>query len=82
MLLMDPEAALAALSTLLPKDEGARPNAFAVVRQVVSAKGEPGAEVQGRLRRIARIFDIGDDSTTTSIAAFVLAAGGHLRNAS
>ncbi len=42
MLLIDPEAALAAIPAMLPEDAEERRNAFAAVRQVLAARGEIG----------------------------------------
>jgi hypothetical protein len=58
MLLIDPEAALAAIPDLLPPDDDTRRKAFAAVRQVISARGEITGEVAERLARIAQLFGV------------------------
>jgi hypothetical protein len=58
MLLIDAEAALAAIPDLLPRDSDARRRAFAAIRTVLSARGEITGEAAERLRRLARLFDV------------------------
>src|SRR5262249_15790117 len=61
MLLIDQQAALAALPSLLPPDAQTRSEAFNVVRQVMAACGEISAEVEKRLSEIGRHFGIGEE---------------------
>jgi pimeloyl-ACP methyl ester carboxylesterase len=58
MLLIDTEAALAAIPDLLPRDAEARHKAFAAIQKVLSARGEITGEAAARLQRVARLFDI------------------------
>jgi hypothetical protein len=58
MLLIDPEAALAAIPAMLPEDAEERRNAFAAVRQVLAARGEIGGEAAERLERVRKLFGI------------------------
>jgi hypothetical protein len=58
MLLIDPEAALAALPALLPADAAARATALAAIREVLGASGEIGKPIEDRLREVARLFDV------------------------
>jgi hypothetical protein len=58
LLLIDEEAAIAALPKLLPAAPEARRTAFTWLRQVLSARGEISGEVADRLRRIAGCFGI------------------------
>jgi hypothetical protein len=58
MLLIDPDAALAAIPAMLPADAGERRKAFAVIRQVLSARGEIAGEAAERLERVARLFGV------------------------
>jgi Protein of unknown function (DUF3141) len=58
MLLIDPEAALAAIRAMLPADAEERGKAFAAVRQVVAARGEIGGEAAERLDRVRKLFGI------------------------
>jgi pimeloyl-ACP methyl ester carboxylesterase len=64
MLLIDQQAALAALPSLLPPDAQTRSEAFDVVRQVMAACGEISAEDEKRLSEIGRLFGIGEEGAT------------------
>jgi len=66
MLLIDEQAALAALPSLLPPDAQTRSEAFDVVRQVMAACGEVSAEGENRLSEIGRLFGIGEEGATIS----------------
>jgi hypothetical protein len=68
MLLIDPEAALTAIPDLLPPDDDTRRKAFAVVRQVISARGEITIEVAERLARIAQLFGVEVNAVSTVAA--------------
>ena len=56
MLLVDPEAAVAALPNLLPSGGDVRRKALATVRQVLSARGEIVGEVAERLHRVGQLL--------------------------
>ncbi|HEY1543029.1 MAG TPA: DUF3141 domain-containing protein [Xanthobacteraceae bacterium] len=58
LLLIDEEAAIAALPKLLPTAPEARRTAFRRLRQVLSARGDITGEVATRLQRIAGYFGI------------------------
>lgn len=58
MMLIDPEAALAAVPELLPQSLEERRAAFTMLREVVEAAGPLPEEGARRLRRIARLFDL------------------------
>lgn len=58
ILLLDTEAALAAIPKLLPDNAAQRLAAFAAVRSVLSASGEIAGERAVRLQRIAGLFGI------------------------
>jgi uncharacterized protein DUF3141 len=64
MLLLEPEASLAAIPKLLPEDPETRRAAFAMIREVLSASAEISGEVAKRLNRVAKLFgvDEGDAS--------------------
>jgi len=64
MLLIDQQAALAALPSLLPADAGKRSEAFNAIKQVMAACGETSAEDEKRLREIGRLFGIPEESAT------------------
>jgi hypothetical protein len=58
LLLIDTEAALAAIPSLLPEDAGTRQKAFDLVCQVLSARGEYSDQDLQRLERLARLFHV------------------------
>jgi hypothetical protein len=62
MLLIDPEATLAAIRKMLPDNAEARRDAFAVVRQILTASGEIVGEAAERLSRVARLFDVEEEA--------------------
>jgi pimeloyl-ACP methyl ester carboxylesterase len=66
ILLIDQQAALAALPSLLPPDAQTRSEAFNVVRQVMAACGAISAEDEKRLSEIGRLFGIGEEGATIS----------------
>ncbi len=55
-LLLDQDAALAAIPGMLPADSAVRAQALTAIRQVVSAAGEASGEQAQRLARIAVLF--------------------------
>jgi pimeloyl-ACP methyl ester carboxylesterase len=64
MLLIDQQAALAAIPSLLPADAQTRSEAFNAVRQVMAASGEISPEDEKRLNKIGRFFGIGEEGAT------------------
>jgi len=58
MLLLDPEAALAAIPHLLPPGTEDRRKAFAAIRSVLSASGEITGGAAERLALVARLFGV------------------------
>jgi hypothetical protein len=66
MLLIDQQAALAALPSLLPADAETRSESFNAIRQVMAACGEISPEDEKRLREIARLFGIGGEGATVA----------------
>jgi len=71
MLLLDQEAALAAIPKLLPENAKARHAAFAAIRDVLSASAAISGEAAKRLKRVAALFgvDPGELSDKTSNVA-------------
>jgi pimeloyl-ACP methyl ester carboxylesterase len=67
MLLIDQQAALAALPSLLSADTGKRGEAFDAIEQVMAASGETSAEDEKRLREIGRLFGIPEESATIRV---------------
>ena len=66
MLLIDPDAALAALPAMMPPQPETRQMALALLKQVLAARGEISDEVAERLQRVAQLFEI--DADRMSIA--------------
>jgi hypothetical protein len=64
LLLIDTEAALAALPSMLPADADTRRKAYELIKQVMSARGEFSAEDKERMLRVARAFGVEEASTT------------------
>jgi pimeloyl-ACP methyl ester carboxylesterase len=62
LLLIDQDAALAAIPSLLPRDENHRRKALGLIEQALSARGELSAEERRRMQEVARLFGV-DDGT-------------------
>jgi hypothetical protein len=60
LLLIDPEGALAAIPSMLPTDPDVRRQAFGLITEVISARGEYTSEDRTRMQRLARLFDVDD----------------------
>jgi len=58
MLLLDQDAALAAIPKMLPKDLDTRRAVFAIIREVLSAAGAIAGETKTRLERVAELFGL------------------------
>ena len=56
MLLLDQEAALAAIPAILSRQPGAAPRALELIKAVSRATGTPTAEAQRRLERVIGLF--------------------------
>jgi hypothetical protein len=69
MLLLDQEAALAAIPQMLPDSADDRRTAFAIIREVLSASAEISGEVDKRLKRVAELFGV-DAPEQSEDAAF------------
>ena len=63
MLIIDPEAALAAIPSMLPPDPETRRTAFGLIRQVLAARGEMSAQDQSRLSEVERLFGLDEDTS-------------------
>ena len=59
ILLIDQEAALAAIPSMLPPDAQTREKAYGMINQLMNARGEPTAEDKKRMSEIARLFGLG-----------------------
>jgi hypothetical protein len=58
LLLIDAEAALQAIPSMLPDDPEVRQRAFNLIMQVLGARGEYSAEDRERIGRIAGAFGV------------------------
>jgi pimeloyl-ACP methyl ester carboxylesterase len=58
LLLLEPEATLAAIPKLLPADVGERRKALAAIRNVLSSGGEITGEAAERLKKITALFGV------------------------
>jgi hypothetical protein len=59
MLLLDQDAAVAAIPSILPADMKARREGVELINQVLGALGPLSAEDQERVKRITRLFEEG-----------------------
>jgi Protein of unknown function (DUF3141) len=60
ILLIDQEAALAAIPSMLPPDAETREKAYGLISQLMNARGELSSEDKKRMSEIARLFGIGN----------------------
>ena len=58
LLLIDTEAALAAIPSMLPDDSDTRQKAFDLICQVLTARGESSAHDRERIERVGRLFHV------------------------
>jgi hypothetical protein len=65
MLLIDKDASLAAIPSMLPSDTETRSKAFDLIREVMSAAGKLSAEDEKRLHEIAGLFGLEQGEATT-----------------
>jgi hypothetical protein len=72
MLMIDTEAALAAIPGMLPDDPELRRKALGVIEEVWSARGERSAEDERRIARVAQLF--GDEGQLIAAQHRALAA--------
>ena len=71
MLLIDPDAALAAIPAMLLSDAETRLKAFELIKTVMSARGEITAEDTRRMAEVARLFgvDVESGATPSTVSA-------------
>ena len=67
MLLVDTEAALAAIPSMLPSDAQTRREAVDLIKQALGARGESSAEDIKRMETVARLFGV-DAGTAPNLA--------------
>ena len=82
MLLIDQDAAMAALPGLLSEDMDIRRKALALIRQVLAAPGGLSGEAEARMQRIARIFAPDDEARAAPNLAVVPPPESAVRDAS
>jgi pimeloyl-ACP methyl ester carboxylesterase len=58
ILLVDEEAALAAIPSMLPPDAATREKAYGVIRQLIGVRGELSEESKRRMSELARLFGV------------------------
>jgi pimeloyl-ACP methyl ester carboxylesterase len=58
ILLIDEEAALAAIPSMLPPDMETREKGYGLIKQILSARGELSAEDKRRIGEVARLFGL------------------------
>jgi hypothetical protein len=63
LLLIDTEAALAAIPSMLPDDAELRRKAFDLIKQVMSARGPLSDEDNERMQRVAVAFGLDEAAT-------------------
>jgi hypothetical protein len=71
MLLIDKDAAVAAIPPLLPPDAETRTKMLDLIKEVLSARGELSAEEKQRLDELARLFSVGKEPATARNLAVV-----------
>jgi hypothetical protein len=65
LLLIDRDAALAAIPAMLPPDGETRLAAFELIRQVLGARGELSADDESRVGEVARLFGVDEKGRST-----------------
>ena len=63
ILLVDKEAALAAIPSMLPPDAETREKAYGLIRQLISVRGELSEESKRRMSELARLFGVSGSPT-------------------
>jgi hypothetical protein len=58
ILILDQDAALAALPSMLPPEPGVRRTALGLVKQVLAARGDVAGDEQEKLEEVARLFGV------------------------
>jgi hypothetical protein len=65
ILLLETEAALAAIPAMLPPDAETRLKAFTLIKTALGARGETTAEDKRRMAEVARLFGVDAEGGTT-----------------
>jgi hypothetical protein len=66
MLLIDQEAALAAIPSMLPKEPETRRKGFELVSELMGARGKSSAEDERRMAEMARLFGLAEEGRPPS----------------
>jgi hypothetical protein len=69
MLLLEPDASLAAIPKLLPKNAEARRAGLAIIRDVLSVSAEISGETAERLHRMAELFGVTGEEPSQAIGS-------------
>jgi hypothetical protein len=69
MLLIDQEASLAAISSMLPPEPEARRKAIELIKELLSARGELTETDKERLARVAKLFEVEPGLSAGNIVA-------------
>lgn len=69
VLLIDEEAALSAIPSMLPPEAETRERAFDLISQVMNARGDLSAEDKKRLAEIAKLFGVAEGSARKHLKA-------------
>jgi pimeloyl-ACP methyl ester carboxylesterase len=67
ILLIDQKAALDAIPSMLPSDRESREKAYALIQELMLARGELSAEDNERMKEIARLFGIDGGTSKTHL---------------
>ena len=70
MLMLDQEAALSAIPSMLPSDKEARRQALETLRSVSGARGQLDTEDEKRLSRVAALFEFDESNASEGTVAF------------
>ena len=71
ILLIDTDAALAAIPSMLPADAKTRRKGFELIKEVMSARGESSPADKERLLRVARLFELPEEPSALRSLAVV-----------
>jgi hypothetical protein len=71
MLLVDTDAALAAIPSMLPDDTEVRGKAIDLIKQVISARGDLATEEKERMQRVERLFGVSEKKSAPRNLAVV-----------
>jgi hypothetical protein len=63
ILVLDQDAALAALPSMLPPEPAVRRTALSLVKQVMAARGDVAADEDEKLEQVARLFGVDADDS-------------------